>query len=106
MSNPSPKGMLGEDLLEGNGTGRPARQRTPRLRATEPGRPRNYVIPDSLHDQLALYARRTKVKVTGKHGREHTRSLNISEAAVRAFQGFLGSKRLAIVEQDKLSADD
>ncbi len=55
----------------------------------EKGKGRNLKIPDTLFDQLCLYARTTKVKATDKKGKEYTRSLTVSEATCKALISFL-----------------
>ena len=66
----------------------------------EKGRSRNLVIPDSLHDAAAIYAKKNKVRTTWKRTvngisvgeKEGTRSLTISEVVCDALTTFLRSK--------------
>jgi hypothetical protein len=71
------------------------KQRRPRAKLpTEKGKGRNIKIPDSLFDQLCLYARRTKVKAVNKAEKEYTRSLTVSEATCKALISFLPKLRI------------
>ena len=110
-----PQGLVASTLPERNGEvlddqagaegrrGAPGRKgRTQRLRTDEKGRSRNLVIPDSLYDRLCLYARKTKVKVVKPNGREHSRSMSVSEAACKALTSFL--PKLSIVEDEEPSS--
>jgi hypothetical protein len=91
-----------------NGEKRSIRKRTRRLKSdAEKGRSRNLVIPDSLYDQLYLYARKTKVKIRDErrvNGRIEPaifRSLTVSEAACEALAKFLPRGGLSIVEGEQ-----
>lgn len=86
-------GELADDQVDGhsNGDGQSGgtKPRRARFQPTEPGRGRNLKVPDSLYDQMCLYARKTKIKVRDKKSREYTRSLTISEAFCKAAQSLL-----------------
>jgi hypothetical protein len=86
-------GELADDQVDGqtNGDGQVGKTATRRRRfqPMEPGRGRNLKVPDSLYDQMCLYARKTKIKVLDKRNREYTRSLTISEAFCKAAQSLL-----------------
>jgi hypothetical protein len=98
----NPNGEPSDD--EGRGQ-KPGRKGRVRLHETEEkSRSRNLMIPDSLYDQLYLYARRTKVKakeeriVNNRKQEAVYRSMTVSEAACKALASFLPKGRLTIVE--------
>ncbi len=85
-------GELDDDQVDVHTNGdAQAAEKKPRRRfvPTEPGRGRNLKVPDRLYDQMCLYARKTKIKVLDKKGKEYTRSLTISEAFCKGAQSLL-----------------
>lgn len=82
---------------ESRGDGPPGkRPRASRAPSGERGRGRNIKMPDSLFDELAIYARRAKVRVIAtRHGKrqEWLRSLTVSEAACQAIRRFLADRQ-------------
>jgi hypothetical protein len=89
------------DDQAGEGRGEQSgRRRVRRKQTAEKGRSRNLVIPDSLHDAAAIYAKKNKVKTTWKRTvngisvgeKEGSRCLTISEVVCEALTTFLRSK--------------